>query len=75
MAWWGRISLTFAGPLLGLAPTGKRADIPAFCVFDFRDGLLARERFHFDLGMLCDGIGVPLPEISRALEGLRAAAA
>jgi predicted ester cyclase len=75
VAWWGRISLTFAGPLLGRAPTGRRAAIPAFSIFDFRDGLLARERFFFDLGMLCAGIGVPLAEMSQALEGLRAAAA
>ncbi|MBW2373536.1 MAG: nuclear transport factor 2 family protein [Deltaproteobacteria bacterium] len=74
VAWWGRIALTFAGPLLGRAPTGRRATIPAFSIFDFRDGLLARERFFFDLGMLCDDIGVPLAEMSRALEGLRAAA-
>ncbi len=75
VAWWGRISLTFAGPLLGLAPTRRHAAIPAYSIFDFRDGLLARERFFFDLGMLCDGIGVPLAEMTRALEGLRAAAA
>jgi len=74
VAWWGRISLTFSGPLLGRAPTGRHATIPAFSIFDFRDGLLARERFFFDLGMLCDGIGVPLAEMSQALEGLRAAA-
>lgn len=74
LAWWGRISLTFGGELLGYAPTGRRASLPAFSVFDFRDGLLSRERFYFDLGGLCEGIGVPLAEITARLRSLRNAA-
>jgi predicted ester cyclase len=73
VAWWGRVSMTFAGELLGRRPTGKHASLPACCVFDFRDGLLARERFFFDLAMLCDQIGVPVDELSRALRAVRAA--
>ena len=38
-----------SGPFLGQPPTGKRAELPAFSVFDFRGGELVRERFHFDL--------------------------
>ena len=37
-AWWGRISLSFGGPLLGHAPTGRHAELPAVSVFTFRDG-------------------------------------
>jgi hypothetical protein len=69
-AWWGRVSMTFGGPLLGHAPTGRRAELPAFSVFEFRDGLLARERFMFDLPSLCAGIGLPLPDLLAALERL-----
>ena len=74
VAWWGRIALTFAGALPGLAPTGRTARIPAFSVFDLRDGLLVRERFFFDLGMLCEGVGIPLEALAGALRGLRPAA-
>ena len=38
VAWWGRVSFTALGPVLGHPPTGKRADLPAFSVFDFRGG-------------------------------------
>ena len=51
----------------------RRAELPAFSVFEFRDGLLRRERFMFDLGALCEGIGLSLGDVSQALRGLRAA--
>ena len=73
LAWWGRISLTFGGELFGHPPTHRQARIPAFSVFDFRDGLLLRERFFFDLAMLCEGIGLPIEDLSGALASLRAA--
>jgi len=75
VAWWGRIALTFAGPLLGHAPTGRYAELPAVSIFEFRDGLLAREHFQFDLGTLCDGIGLPASRLGESLAGLRARAA
>jgi steroid delta-isomerase-like uncharacterized protein len=75
VAWWGRISLTFEGELFGRPPTGRTASLPAFSVFDFRDGRLARERFFFDLAMLCEQIGLPVEALSEPLRGLRAAAA
>ena len=60
VAWWGRMSVTSKGPYLGRAPTGKRADLPAFSVFDFRGGELVRERFHFDLAAFCRALDFPL---------------
>jgi len=74
-AWWGEFSMSFAGPLLGHAPTGRRARLPGFSAFEFRDGLISRERFYFDLGTLCRQIGLPLGELEASLAGLRAAAA
>ena len=74
-AWWGRIVLTFGGKLLGHAPTGRSAELDAVSVFEFRDGLIAREHFQFDLGTLCDQIGLPVSELSEALRSLRAQAA
>jgi steroid delta-isomerase-like uncharacterized protein len=73
VAWWGKVTLSFRGAFLGVAPTGRTASLPAFSVFDFRDGLLARERFFFDLAMLCDAIGVPVGRLSAALREPRGA--
>jgi hypothetical protein len=44
-------------------------------VFGFRDGLLAGERFYFDLATLCDGIGVPVEALRARLAAVRAARA
>jgi len=74
VAWWGRISLTFAGAFFGNTPTGRSAEIPAVSIFEFRDGRIARERFQFDLGALCAGIGLPVEDLTHSLRGLRAAA-
>ena len=60
VAWWGRMTVTSKGPYLGHAPTGKRADLPAFSVFDFRGGELQRERFYFDLAAFCRALDFPL---------------
>ena len=65
VAWWGRIALTALGPVLGHAPTGKHAELPAFSVFDFRDGALVRERFHFDLPDFCRQLALPLEAFAR----------
>jgi hypothetical protein len=73
VATWGRARMTFAGELFGRAPTHRTADLPVACVFGFRDGLLAGERFFFDLAGLCEGIGVPVEELSRTLGSIREA--
>jgi steroid delta-isomerase-like uncharacterized protein len=71
VSWWGRVTMTFAGGFLGIEPTGRKADLPAFSVFDLRKGRLVRERFHFDLAMLCEQIGVPVEKLSDALRKIR----
>jgi predicted ester cyclase len=73
VACWGTARLTLSGEGFGLAPTGKRAEVPFFCAFTFAEGLLASEVFFFDLAAFCDGIGVPLPLMRQTLEHLRAA--
>jgi steroid delta-isomerase-like uncharacterized protein len=73
VAWWGRIALRFAGPFLGIAPTGRRASLPAFSIFEVREGRLRRERFGFDLAMLCEQIGVPVETLTGALRAVRGA--
>ncbi len=72
-AWWGRVSMTFAGDLMGHRATGRRAELAGFSVFEFRDGSIARERFVFDLPTLCEGIGLPVGDLLATLGRLRAA--
>jgi predicted ester cyclase len=64
VAWWGRISLTALGPVLGHPPTGKHAELPAFSIFDFRGGELLRERFFFDLPGFCRQLELPLEALA-----------
>lgn len=71
VAWWGEISVTSAGPFLGLDPTGRSTRVPAFSVFTFRDMQLVSERFHFDLASLCEGLGIPVQAVSERLAALR----
>jgi steroid delta-isomerase-like uncharacterized protein len=40
------------GSLFGEAPTGANVDFPIATFLTFRDGLLAGERFYYDLGAL-----------------------
>jgi hypothetical protein len=66
--------MTFAGPLLGLAPTGRTADLPFVSIFPVRGGALAGEVFLFDAATLCKQIALPLVSLDEALASLRAAA-
>ncbi|HZR84020.1 MAG TPA: nuclear transport factor 2 family protein [Candidatus Binatia bacterium] len=64
VACWGRALMTFDGPFLGFAPTGRAADLPFVSVFACEGGALRGERFYFDLATLCDRIGVPVAEMA-----------
>jgi ketosteroid isomerase-like protein len=67
VACWGTARMTMRGDILDVRATGRTAELPIFCAFRFRDGLLASERFFFDLVTLTEGIGVPLATMQRAL--------
>jgi hypothetical protein len=72
VATWGRARLSFRGELAGLAPTGKTAELPVFCLIGVAGGVLRSERFFFDRAELCQQIGVPAESLGRALAALRA---
>jgi steroid delta-isomerase-like uncharacterized protein len=74
VACWGSAAQTFAGPFLGQPPTGRRAEHPFVSVFEARNGRLVRERYHFDLASLCDGIGLSLAAARETANALRGAA-
>ncbi len=55
---WGQVRMTPVGEILGTETNGRTADLPYFCVFTFEGGLLASERFFFDLATLCRQTGM-----------------
>jgi hypothetical protein len=67
--------MTFSGAMLGVMPTGRTAELPFFCVFGCDGMQLRYERFFFDRAAFCEGIGVPVDELSALLRQVRAAAA
>ena len=68
---WGSARMTMRGDVLDVRATGHTVELPVFCAFRFRDGLLVSERFFFDLVTLTEGIGVPLATMQRALRAVR----
>ncbi|MCW5890869.1 MAG: ester cyclase [bacterium] len=68
---WGDVRLTLRGPLGPLPPTDRTARLPMCSIFTVRDGLLAGERFHFDLHALCTQLGLSVHEVDAALAPFR----
>ena len=58
MITWGTIHLTLSGRPGGQTPNGKRASVPVFILFRFRDGRVFWESFNFDLASLCRQSGI-----------------
>jgi steroid delta-isomerase-like uncharacterized protein len=52
--WRGR----HVGPFLGVAPTGRDVELQIAVFVEFRDGLMAGERFYWDTAALSDQLGV-----------------
>ena len=68
---WGRVQMT--GDRFGVVPSGRRADLPVFIQFAFKDDRIARERFFFDLSELCAQSGVSTDAVRRKIFGDAAA--
>ncbi|MFI2370752.1 ester cyclase [Streptomyces sp. NPDC018833] len=66
---WGAARMTMTGDRFGVVPTGRRAELPVFIQFAFEDGLIARERFFFDLSALCAQSGVSTDAVRRKVFG------
>jgi predicted ester cyclase len=64
---WGTARMTMTGTRLGVTPDGRRAELPVFLQFTFEDGLIAGERFFFDLATLCAQSGVSTDTVRRTL--------
>jgi predicted ester cyclase len=66
---WGRVQMTMTGDRFGVVPNGKRAELPVFIQFAFRDDRIVHERFVFDLAELCAQSGVSADAVRRKLFG------
>ncbi|MGY4395511.1 putative ester cyclase [Sphingomonas sp. UYAg733] len=66
---WGTARMTMTGDRFGAAPNGKRAELPVFIEFTFRDDLIASERFVFDLSQLCAQSGISTDMVRSRLFG------
>ena len=66
---WGTVQMTMTGTRFGAVPNGKRAELPVFIQFTFKDDLIASERFFFDLSALCSQSGVSTDAVRRKLFG------
>lgn len=66
---WGLVRMTMTGDGVGVTPNGRRAELPVFIRFTFEDGLIASERFFFDLAELCAQSGVSADAVRQRLFG------
>lgn len=64
---WGTVRMTMTGDRFGVVPNGRRAELPVFIQFAFKDDLIAGERFFFDLSSLCAQSGVSTDAVRRKL--------
>jgi len=69
---WGTVRMTMTGDRFGVVPSGRRAELPVFIRFGFRDDLIAHEQFFFDLAELCAQSGVSTDAVRRTLFGVAA---
>jgi len=66
---WGRVQMTMTGDRFGVVPNGRRADLPVFIQFAFKDDRITRERFFFDLSELCAQSGVSTDTVRHKIFG------
>lgn len=62
-ACWGTARMSHKGDFLGNRGSGKTATLPFFSAFEFKDGLISKERFFVDLAMLCEQIALPIERL------------
>lgn len=63
---WGRASFTPAFTTNGALPNGQRASVPVFILFQFKDGRICWESFHFDVAAVARQCGVEASALVRA---------
>jgi predicted ester cyclase len=66
---WGTVRMTMTSDRFGAQPNGRRAELPVFIQFAFKDDLIAHERFFFDLSALCAQSGVSTDAVRQKVFG------
>jgi hypothetical protein len=61
--------MTMTTERFGVTPNGRRAELPVYIQFTFRDDHIASERFFFDLSTLCAQSGVSTDAVRQKLFG------
>lgn len=64
---WGEVQMTMTGDRFVVVPNGHRSRLPVFIAFTFQAGLIASERFCFDLAELCAQSEVSTDAVRRQL--------
>jgi predicted ester cyclase len=72
---WGEVRMTLSTDRYGVTPNGKPAIFPAFFRFRFKDDLISREYFLWDLAEVCSQWGVSTDAMRAALFAPRKQAA
>lgn len=55
---WGEMQSTFTGVFKGRKTNNQKAAVPVFILFEFKDNMILRESFNFDLASLCHQSGI-----------------
>jgi hypothetical protein len=63
------VRMTMTGDRFGVVTNGRRAELPVFIQFTFKDDLIASERFFLDLSELCAQSGVSTDAVRQKLSG------
>ena len=66
---WGTVRMTMTGNRFGAVPNGKRSELPVFIQLSVARGRISRERFVFDLSVLCAQSGVSTDAVRHRLFG------
>jgi predicted ester cyclase len=66
---WGTVRMTMTGDGFGGTPNGRRAELPVFIQFTFKNDRITGERFFFDLAALCAQSGVSTDAVRQRLFG------
>ncbi|MFL5780427.1 MAG: ester cyclase [Thermoleophilaceae bacterium] len=69
LATWGTLRATMRGPFGRIEATGRSFELPFACIWRVRDGLLAHERFFFDLHQMCEQLGIDAAAVLAELSG------
>ena len=74
MVTWGTVHGTMEGEWLGIPPTGKSFEAQFTNVVPFANGKMQGEKLLFDLGHICEQLGLSVEELRARAAELRSSA-